>query len=584
MNALTKQKHKSRKMNNAKIILLAGIVVLSILVMDVVALEIAPDFTLTDIDGVEFSLSEYRGKVVLLDFFATWCSACVAEFPHLKFVHDEFGEDLIIISISVSPSSDTVEKLQQFRDDHGIDWFVARDTAGVHDKYGNIWPIPTLVIIDQEGYIQHQHSGLTDESVLREEIYEIMGTTRPAISIQSPENKTYTSSSVPLTFTINEPTFWIGYSLDGQANVTITGNTTLTNLSNEVHSVTVYANDTTGNMGHSDRVYFTVSVPLLGALTVTTSSIAGEVFVDGVSWGIVPQSRVVQIGTYTVSFGPVEGYLTPLSELATVYEGQETVVEGVYEEIPTAKAGLRVTTNPVSGDVFVNGSFWGLAPQSRVVDVGTYNVSFGSVAGYHFPSCQLVTVSENVEMSVTGVYSLITGTLAVDTSPVVCEVSVNGTSWGVAPQSRVVQIGTYNVSFGDVAGYNTPGCRLVTVEEDAETVVDGVYELITGTLTITTTPVAGEVFVNGTSWGIAPQTRVVQIGTYIVTFGAAEGFYTPADQVTSVHENAENSIESVYESIAPLPSQPQVLAPVSFVIIAVILVSAIYICARKVKK
>jgi parallel beta-helix repeat protein len=86
-------------------------------------------------------------------------------------------------------------------------------------------------------------------------------TTPPAITIISPQNITYTTSSVPLTFTINEPTSWIGYSLDGQANVTISGNTTLTGLSEGSHNIIVYANDTSGNMGASNRVYFTIAPP-----------------------------------------------------------------------------------------------------------------------------------------------------------------------------------------------------------------------------------------------------------------------------------------------------------------------------------
>jgi len=138
-----------------------------------IAQEVAPIFTLTDIDGVEFSLSNFRGRVVLLDFFATWCGPCVAEIPHLKSLREKFGEDLIIISVSVSPSSDTVEKLQEFRQEHGIDWVIARDTIGINDEYG-VQYIPTLVIIDQEGYIRHRHVGLTDESVLYGEIYEVI--------------------------------------------------------------------------------------------------------------------------------------------------------------------------------------------------------------------------------------------------------------------------------------------------------------------------------------------------------------------------------------------------------------------------
>lgn len=81
-------------------------------------------------------------------------------------------------------------------------------------------------------------------------------TTPPDISILSPENKTFAFNHVPLIFTVNESASWICYSLDDQPNVTITQNTTLTGLLDGTHKVIVYANDTFGNMGASEMVYF----------------------------------------------------------------------------------------------------------------------------------------------------------------------------------------------------------------------------------------------------------------------------------------------------------------------------------------
>ncbi len=85
------------------------------------------------------------------------------------------------------------------------------------------------------------------------------GTIPPTISIVSPENKTYTKNKVTLTFTVNKPTSWMGYSLDGQDNITINGNTTLTGLSNGSHSITVYATDVAGNTGTSGTIYFSIT-------------------------------------------------------------------------------------------------------------------------------------------------------------------------------------------------------------------------------------------------------------------------------------------------------------------------------------
>ena len=93
-------------------------------------------------------------------------------------------------------------------------------------------------------------------------VYFAVDTTPPAITIVSPENKTYAVKDISLTFIVSEPASWIAYSLDGQANVTITGNTTLSSLSDGSHNIMVYANDMAGNVGSSYIVYFTIqSVP-----------------------------------------------------------------------------------------------------------------------------------------------------------------------------------------------------------------------------------------------------------------------------------------------------------------------------------
>jgi hypothetical protein len=99
--------------------------------------------------------------------------------------------------------------------------------------------------------------------------YEITGssmvnftidTTPPKVSISSLENKTYSTSALPLNFMTNEPISQSTYSLDGQENVTIAGNTTLTELANGDHNLTVYAKDEAGNIGTSETIYFNVEV------------------------------------------------------------------------------------------------------------------------------------------------------------------------------------------------------------------------------------------------------------------------------------------------------------------------------------
>jgi hypothetical protein len=99
-------------------------------------------------------------------------------------------------------------------------------------------------------------------------------TVAPVVVILSPENETYLSPDVPLTFTVSDGVSWMGYSLDGQANVTTGGNTTLTGLADGLHSVVVYANDSVGNLGASALMHFTVNttapvIVILSPVSVT---------------------------------------------------------------------------------------------------------------------------------------------------------------------------------------------------------------------------------------------------------------------------------------------------------------------------
>jgi peroxiredoxin len=140
----------------------------------VVGKEKAPNFTLVDINGKQFSLSDYQGKVVLLDFFTTYCNPCIIEIEHLNVLCDEYLPDqLVILSISVDPYTDTVQVLQSFAQQNEMTWTVASDTTNVAYRYG-VSPIPHLVIVDAEGYKRHSHIGLTAESTLRSEIDSLL--------------------------------------------------------------------------------------------------------------------------------------------------------------------------------------------------------------------------------------------------------------------------------------------------------------------------------------------------------------------------------------------------------------------------
>jgi hypothetical protein len=101
------------------------------------------------------------------------------------------------------------------------------------------------------------------------------GTIPPVIDVVAPVNQTYNASSVSLDFMVNKPAVWMGYSLDGQDNVTVNGNFTIEGLSNGLHNVTVYARDDLGNTGVSETIKFNVEVPFPTALVaVSVASVA----------------------------------------------------------------------------------------------------------------------------------------------------------------------------------------------------------------------------------------------------------------------------------------------------------------------
>jgi len=130
---------------------------------------IAPDFTLTDVRGQTLSLSGFKGRVVVLDFMATWCGYCAEENKHLRDISTQYSTNIAIITISVDPKSDTTETLRQYMEKYGITWFVALDTAGVGDDY-SVFVLPTLVIVDKYGNIRTRYEGLTTASTLSAEI------------------------------------------------------------------------------------------------------------------------------------------------------------------------------------------------------------------------------------------------------------------------------------------------------------------------------------------------------------------------------------------------------------------------------
>jgi cytochrome c biogenesis protein CcmG/thiol:disulfide interchange protein DsbE len=132
------------------------------------------DFTMKDVAGKDVSLSEFKGKVLVIDFWATWCGPCKVEIPHFIEFQDKYGKDgLQIVGISVD---DTVEKLEPYVREMKMNYPVLQGLGhdDVQDAYGPILGIPVSVMISRDGKICATHTGLTGKDVFEREIKALL--------------------------------------------------------------------------------------------------------------------------------------------------------------------------------------------------------------------------------------------------------------------------------------------------------------------------------------------------------------------------------------------------------------------------
>jgi peroxiredoxin len=121
----------------------------------------SPDLSITTTDGATLQLSEFRGRAVILDYWATWCGPCVREIPHLQKVADEFPQDLVVIGIS----SENMSVLQKFARSKSMRYQVG-NAASSPSPYADITVVPTTFFIDREGTIRKVLRGYQDYSQL----------------------------------------------------------------------------------------------------------------------------------------------------------------------------------------------------------------------------------------------------------------------------------------------------------------------------------------------------------------------------------------------------------------------------------
>jgi cytochrome c biogenesis protein CcmG/thiol:disulfide interchange protein DsbE len=129
---------------------------------------VAPDFAVTDLDGRRLALADLKGKVVLVDFWATWCEPCRVEIPAFVSLQSRYGpQGLQIVGISLD---DDAAPVREFYEHYHMNYPVALGSAALAEQFGGILGLPVAFVIDRGGRIRAKNVGQTEAAVFENEI------------------------------------------------------------------------------------------------------------------------------------------------------------------------------------------------------------------------------------------------------------------------------------------------------------------------------------------------------------------------------------------------------------------------------
>ena len=133
----------------------------------------APDFTLPDLEGNSLTLSDFLGKVIILNFWATWCPPCREEIPDFVQLYDKYEDEGLLI-IGVNLDRGDTRAVKQFSKDYEINYPIVSGNVNVTQEYGGIRGIPTTFIIDRKGDIKEKYVGYQPRATFENAVIRLL--------------------------------------------------------------------------------------------------------------------------------------------------------------------------------------------------------------------------------------------------------------------------------------------------------------------------------------------------------------------------------------------------------------------------
>ena len=136
--------------------------------------KVAPlDYTVKDMNGTDVRLSSFKGKIIILNFWATWCPPCLEEIPDLITLQEQFKDDIVVLGFSID---DQPEQLQEYAAKIQINYpvLVGAGHENIQEAYGPMWGVPVTVIIGRDGKIAKKQSGIRSLAQFEREIKKLL--------------------------------------------------------------------------------------------------------------------------------------------------------------------------------------------------------------------------------------------------------------------------------------------------------------------------------------------------------------------------------------------------------------------------